>query len=107
MQTFLEFLHGDNWKKPLLPDDSKVIRKIVRSGQQAIDTSGSTTTIPSHQLLMLALAQAGQRGLCRAEISGLVDLDGQVLDELLSALTKSGELAVSQMYGQRVYRRLL
>ena len=108
MQSFLEFLHGDGWRKPLLPDVNKATRKIVRKGQQANDKCRSTTTIPAHQQLMLVLARAGARGLARAEISGLVDLDGQVLEDLLAALVRSGEIAMSQgKDGQRVYKRLI
>ena len=56
---------------------------------------------------MMALAKAGSRGLTRAEISGLVDLDGRVLDDLLSALVRSAEVAISQGNdGRRVYRLL-
>ncbi len=104
MITFSEFLHGDNWKKPLLPDLTKAMARVIRSGQ-ASGTVDSTTTIPSHQELMIALARAGQRGLSRSEISGLVDLDGKVLEDLLAALVRSGELALFQRNdGQRVYR---
>jgi hypothetical protein len=106
MLTFKEFLHSNDWKKPLFPRDDKVVRKIVRSGQVG-GTVDSTTTIPSHQKLMLALARAGQRGLSRAEISGMVDLDGQVLEDLLAALVRAAEISVSTIDGQRVYRRLI
>jgi len=106
MISFLEFLHGDTWIKPLLPDVDKAVRKIVRSGQQ--DASQSWQTAPPHQLLMIALARAGQRGLSRAEISGLVDLESDTLDDLLDALVRSAEIGVSQRTdGQRVYRRLI
>jgi len=106
MMTFQEFLHSHDWKKPLFPRDDKVVRKIIRSGQQ--DASRTWQTAPPHQLLMLALGRAGQRGLSRAEISGLVALDNQTLDELLDALVRSTEIGVAQRQdGQRVYRRLL
>jgi hypothetical protein len=106
MITFAEFLHGDNWTKPILPDLTKAMTRIIRSGQ-ASGTVDSTTAIPSHQRLMMALAKAGSRGLTRAEISGLVDLDGRVLDDLLSALVRSAEVAISQGNdGRRVYRLL-
>ncbi len=104
MQTFLEFLHGDGWTKPLLPDLDKAIRKIVRDNQQ--DASQSWQAAPPHQKLMLALARAGARGLTRVEIAGLVDLDGQVLEQLLAALVRSAEISVSTIDGQRVYRLL-
>ncbi len=107
MMTFTEFLHGDNWKKPLLPDLTKATRKIVRDNQQANDKLRSTTTIPSHQMLMIALARAGARGLTRVELGGLLDLDGQVLEDLLAALVRAAEISVSQTNGQRVYRRLV
>lgn len=106
MQTFHEFLHSDDRTKPLLPDLNKATRKIVR-GQQA-NASRSTTIIPSHQRLMIVLARAGARGLTRSELSGLVDLEGDTLNDLLTALIKSGEIAVSQgSDGKRVYRRLV
>ena len=62
-----------------------------------------------HQKLMLALARAGQDvDLTRAEIAGLVDLERVTLDDLLVALVRSGELALSHGNGgQRVYRRLI
>ncbi len=104
MMTFLEFLHGDNWKKPLLPDLTKATRKIVRDTQQAKDKLCGTITIPSHQMLVMALARAGTRGLSRAELGSLVDLDGQVLEDLLAALVRAAEISVSQTNGQRVYR---
>jgi len=108
MISFLEFLHGDGWQKPLLPDLTKAMTRIVRSTQHANDKLRGTTTIPSHQQLMLVLARAGARGLSRAEISGLVDLESDTLNDLLDALMRSGELALSQRTdGQRVYRRLL
>ena len=103
MQTFREFLHSNDWKKPLLPDLTKAMRKVVRSGQVG-GTVASTTTIPSHQQLMLVLGQAGARGLSRREITGLVDVDGKVLEDLLSALVRSAEIGVYQRNdGQRVY----
>jgi hypothetical protein len=107
MITFQEFLHSDNWKKPLLPDLTKAMARIVRSGQQGYpDGNWRTAQIaPPHQKLMLALARAGQRGLTRVEIAGLVDLDGKVLEELLAALVRSGEIGLFQVNGQRVYRR--
>ena len=108
MITFSEFLHGDHWTKPLLPDLSKATARIVRKGQHANDKLRSTITIPSHQQLMLVLARAGARGLTRVEIAGLVDLDGQVLEELLAALVRSAEIAMTPTNdGQRVYRRLV
>ena len=69
MQTFFEFLHGDGWKKPLLPaNNNAVTARIIRSGQQGNTRSDlgtfpdgqtnawrSTTKMPSHQLLMLIL----------------------------------------------------
>lgn len=104
MISFQEFLHGDNWKKPLLPDLTKATAKIVRKGQQANDELRSTTTIPSHQKLMMALARAGTRGLTRVELGSLLDLDGQVLEDLLAALVRAAEISVSQRTdGQRVY----
>ena len=102
--TFQEFLHSDNWKKPLLPDLNKATRKIAQRGQQA---KVSTTTIPAHQKLMMALGRAGARGLARSEISGLVNLDGKTLEDLLAALVRGGEIGVFQVNGQRVYRRLV
>ena len=109
MMTFSEFLHSNNWKKPLLPRDDKVVRKIIRSGQVGGGVSDWRTAqiAPPHQKLMMALARAGARGLSRSEITGLVDLDGQVLEELLAALVRSSEISVYQTQnGQRVYWHL-
>jgi hypothetical protein len=104
--SFQEFLHGDGWTKPLQPDLDKAIRKVVRDNQQANAKLRGATVIPDHQKLMLALAQAGQRGLTRAEIGGLVDLDAKVLEELLAALVRSTEIGIVQRTdGQRVFRR--
>ena len=106
MMTFMEFLHGDDWTRPLLPDLNKAMRKIVRSGQ-ATGTVDSTTTFPPHQHLLLLLSRVGARGLSRAEISKLVDLDRDTLNDLLAALVGSAEIAVSQTSdGRRVYRLL-
>ena len=106
MQTFQEFLHGDNWTKPLLPDLTKAMVRIVRDNQHAQDKLRSTTTIPSHQKLMMALAQAGRRGLSRAEITGLVDLDSGTLNDLLDALVRAAEISVFTISGHRVYRAI-
>ena len=59
MITFRGFLHGDNWKKPLLPDLTKATGKIIRSGQQGAVADWQAA--PPHQKLMMALARAGQR----------------------------------------------
>ena len=110
MQTFLEFLHGDGWKKPLLPADDKVTATVVRSGQGggSVPTWRSTTTIPSHQRLMLVLAAAGPLGISHKDLAAQIDLDGGTLNDLLSALVRSGEIAVTQTKdGHRVYKRLL
>ena len=65
-------------------------------------------TAPPHQKVMLALARNGRRGLTRAEISGLCHLDNTVMDDLLDALVRAGEVAVFQMQdGHRVYKRLM
>ena len=80
MQSFLEFLHGDNWTKPLLPDDSKVMRRIVRSGQEkgGVPTWRSTTTIPAHQRLMMVLWAAGPQGISHTDLAAQIDLDGDL-----------------------------
>jgi DNA-binding MarR family transcriptional regulator len=68
----------------------------------------STIKIPSHQRLMQALAAAGPTGMTLADISGLADLEYQTLTDLLDALTRAGEITVSQTRdGQRSYRRVL
>jgi DNA-binding MarR family transcriptional regulator len=112
MTSFREFLHGDNWKKPLLPDLTKAMVRITQSGQGGSkypDSYWRTAQIaPPHQKLMMALARAGARGLTRGEITGLVDLDSGTLNDVVNALVRSGELEVSQgTDGQRVYRRLI
>jgi DNA-binding MarR family transcriptional regulator len=67
----------------------------------------STTTVPSHQRLMQVLAAAGGAGLTRAEIGGLIDLDNGTLDDLLNALIRGGEVAMSHTKdGRRIYCRL-
>jgi len=94
MQTFLEFLHSG--QQGAFPDWS--MARDWRTVQAA----------PPHQKMMLALARAGARGLSRAEIAGLVDLDSDTLNELLNALVRGGELAMfTTTDGRRVYRRLL
>jgi len=62
---------------------------------------------PPHQALMLALARAGQRGLSYEDICGLVDLDTQLLAQLLTALVRSGEIALVRTSNGHVYRRLI
>ena len=122
MQTFFEFLHGDGWKKPLLPaNNNAVTARIIRSGQQGNTRSDlgtfpdgqtnawhSTTKMPSHQRLMLILSGAGPQGMTHADIASMLNLDAKVLDDLLDALARAGEIAVSQTKdGRRVYRRLI
>jgi len=110
MQTFIEFLHASGWQKPLLPDLTKAMTRIIRKGQQGFpDWDWRTAQIaPPHHKLMLVLARAGTRGLSRAELSGLIDLEGETLDDLLAALVRSGEVGVSTTTdGRRVYRRLI
>ena len=64
--------------------------------------------MPSHQLLMMVLAGAGPQGMTHADIAGMLNLDSATLDDLLDALAKSGEIAVSRTAdGRRVYRRLI
>jgi DNA-binding IclR family transcriptional regulator len=68
----------------------------------------STIKVPSHQRLMQALAAAGPTGMTLAHIGGLVGLEYETLTDLLDALTRAGEISVSQAQdGQRLYRRLL
>lgn len=68
----------------------------------------STTKIPSHQRLMQALAAAGPTGMTLTNISGLVGLEYETLTDLLDALTRAGEITVSQTRdGQRLYRRVI
>ena len=110
MQSFLEFLHGDGWKKPLLPDNRKVTARVVRSAQEkgSVPTWRSTITIPSHQRLMMVLRAAGPQGIGHSDLAAQIQLDGDLLNDLLAALARSGEIAVSQTQdGRRVYRRLI
>jgi hypothetical protein len=108
MISFQEFLHGDGWTHPLLPNLTKATAKIVRDGVNANRKLRGTITIPSHQSLMLALAKAGTRGVTHEELVGLVDLDREVLGQLLTALIGSGEVALQQTRdGRHVYRRLV
>ncbi len=110
MQTFVEFLHGDHWNRPLLPDDRKATARVVRSGQAGggVPAWRSTVTIPSHQRLMQVLGAAGPQGVSHADLAAQIDLDGGTLNDLLNALIRGGEVAMSQTKdGQRVYRRLI
>ena len=46
--------------------------------------------------------------MTHADIASMLNLDAKVLDDLLNALARAGEIAVSQTKdGRRVYRRLI
>jgi hypothetical protein len=64
-------------------------------------------SLPAHQRLMLLVGWAGRLGMSRGEIGSMVDLPADTLDDLLDALVRSGEIALSVERGYRVYRRLM
>ena len=68
----------------------------------------STTKVPAHQRLMQALAAAGPMGMTLRDLRGISGLEYDTLTDLLDALTRAGEISLSQTRdGQRLYRRLL
>jgi len=78
MLTFLEFLHSDEWKKPIKPpEDNKVIAMIV---------------------------QSGPRGVSRSELGSAIDLPSKVLDEMLEMLARNGWVTVTWDGENHVYR---
>ena len=115
MPTFERFLHGDGWKHPLdAPETNPQFAQIVGSGQRGKfpdfqrDAWRTTITLSPSQRLMLILAGAGPRGVSHADLAAMIDLDAKALDELLDALIRGGQVAMSMTRGgRRVYRRLI
>ena len=60
--------------------------------------------MPEADRLVPIIAQAGQQGMTRGQIGGLIDLDRDALDELLDGLVRFGLLTVSDEDGIRFYR---
>ena len=62
--------------------------------------------VPAADLVVPLVAQAGQRGLSRAEIGDVIDLDREELDRLLAALVEFGLLSATTENGLGVFRYL-
>ncbi len=78
MQTFLEFLHGDGWEKPIqAPEDNKLISLIVRSGQ---------------------------RGVTRSELGSAVTWPTKIVDEFLAMLVRNSWVTLTWDGENTVYR---
>lgn len=115
MQTFLEFLHGDGWERPLTtPTEYEDLAKIAGSDHRGAfpdwqrDAWRATITLSPSQRLMLILAGAGQQGVPHGDLSAMLKLDGDTLNDLLGALVRGGEISVSTTRdGHRLYRRLI
>jgi hypothetical protein len=59
---------------------------------------------PESDKVVPLIAQAGQKGMTRAEIGGVIDLDREVLDSLLLSLLKFNILSLSTNHRGPVYR---
>jgi hypothetical protein len=80
MLTFVEFLHGDTWRKPIKPpEDNAVIAMIVKSGL---------------------------RGVTRSELGSAIDMPSKILDELLDMLVRNAWVTVRWDGENHVYRTL-
>ena len=60
--------------------------------------------IPAADKVVPLVAQAGQRGMTKSKIGGVIDLERDTLSALLDSLVRFGLLTVSQENGIQVYR---
>lgn len=65
---------------------------------------GRDELTPEADKVVPLVAQAGQRGMTRGEIGGVIDLDREALDALLAGLVRFGLLAVTWENGVQVFR---
>jgi hypothetical protein len=65
---------------------------------------GLDELMPQADKVVPLVAQAGPRGMTRAEVGGVIDLDRDALDALLAGLVRFGLLSVTWENGIQVFR---
>jgi hypothetical protein len=54
--------------------------------------------------ILVAIQRAGPGGITRKELGNLFDMDGRLMNRLLTAYASSGQIAVSREDGKIVFR---